>query len=135
VLQEDYVRISRQKLNPLHSSGRPYQPSERSSVKQHPSRRHGYSIRTPISIQKLQTVHGCICSDVSATRPYAIQCSTSKRISLADTIMRRQLQPSKQQVYTIRTLSLIRQDVKQICNHLDVRSTRLDANPYYGNCM
>jgi hypothetical protein len=51
------------------------------------------------------------------------QCSTSKRISFADTDMGRQLQSSRRQVYTVHTLSLIRQDVKKNCNHTDVRAT------------
>jgi hypothetical protein len=100
-----------EKLNPFHPSRRPCQPSTHSSVKQHPSGRHGYSVRTLISVQKLQTILGCIYLDVSATRPDPIQCSTSKRISFADTDMGRQLHTSKRQVYTIRMLSLKRQDV------------------------
>jgi hypothetical protein len=62
-------------------------------------------------------------SDVSATCPKAIQCSTSKRISFANTDMGRQLQPSGRQVYTVWTLSLIRQDVEKICNRPNVRVT------------
>jgi len=46
-------------------------------------------------------------------------------IFFAETDMGRQLQPSGQQVYTVRTLSLIRQDVEQICNRLDVKATLL----------
>jgi hypothetical protein len=34
--------------------------------------------RPSICVQKLRTVLGCICPDVSATRPDAFQCSTSK---------------------------------------------------------
>jgi hypothetical protein len=49
--------------------------------------------------------------------------STSKRISFADTDMGRQLQSSGRQVYIVQMLSLIRQDVKKNCNHLDVRAT------------
>jgi hypothetical protein len=116
------------KSDPLHPSGCPCQPSEHSSVKQHPFGRRGYSVRTPISVQKLRTIQGFIHSNVLATCPDDIQCSTSKRISFADTDMGRQLQPFDRQVYTVWTLSLIRQDVEQICN-------RMDASPYYVICM
>jgi hypothetical protein len=37
--------------------------------------------------------------------------------------MGRQLQLSGLQVYTVQTLSLIRQDMEKNCNHLDVRAT------------
>jgi hypothetical protein len=53
----------------------------------------------------------------------ASQCSTSKRIFFADIDMGRQLQPSGRQVYIVRTLSLIRQDVEKNCNCPDVRVT------------
>jgi hypothetical protein len=35
----------------------------------------------------------------------------------------RQLHPSKRQVYTVRMLSLVRQDVEKNCNHPNVRAT------------
>jgi len=73
------------KSDPLHPSGRFSYPSGRSSIKQHRFGRHGYFVRTPISVQKLQTVQGYIRSDFSATRPDAIQCSKSKKISFAET--------------------------------------------------
>jgi len=99
----------------------------------HPSRWRGYYVWTFISqATSVQTAwlfrQSCIHSDVSATRPNSIQCSTSKRISFADIDMGRQLQLSGQQVYTVRTQSLIKQDVEQICNSPD-------ASPYYGNCV
>jgi hypothetical protein len=53
----------------------------------------------------------------------ASQCSTSKRISFADTDMGRHLQQFGCQVYTVRTLSLIRQDVEKNCNGSDIRAT------------
>jgi len=84
-----------------------------------------FFVQTPISVQKLRTVQGCIRSDVSATRPDVIQCSTSKMISFADTDMGRQLQPSGRQVYTVQTLSLIRQDEEQICNRPNVKASGL----------
>jgi hypothetical protein len=56
-------------------------------------------------------------------RSDASQCSTSKRISFAVTNMGRQLQPSRRHVYTVWTLSLIRQDVEKNCNCPDVRAT------------
>jgi hypothetical protein len=59
------------------------------------------SVWTPISVQKLRTVQGCIRLDVSATRLDAIQCSTSKMISLADTDLGKQLQTSGRQVYIV----------------------------------
>jgi hypothetical protein len=49
--------------------------------------------------------------------------------------MGRQLQPCRWQVYIVRTLSLIRQDVEQICNRPDAGLHRPDANPYYENCV
>jgi hypothetical protein len=100
----------------------------------------------------LSTVQACIRPDVSATRPNALQssrrilrssasvrttwqyhlvanqCSIRKRISFADIDMGRQLQPPGRQVYIVRTLSLIRQDMEKNYN-------RLDASPYYGNYM
>jgi hypothetical protein len=53
----------------------------------------------------------------------ASQCPTSKRISFVDTDMGGQLQPSGRQVHTVRTLSLIGQDMKKNCNYPDVRVT------------
>jgi len=137
VLQSRFCTYSKsKKLDPKISSGRPCQPSGRLSVKQHPSRWPCYSVRTPIKVQKLRTVQGYIRSDVSATRPNTIQCSTRKRISFSDTDMGRQLQPSGRQVYTVRTLSLMRQDVEKICNRSDDRSTPSGCqSPYYGNCV
>jgi hypothetical protein len=82
VIQEDFVQSSRQwSLSPLHLSGRHGIPSGRSSIKQHSSGRRDLSVQTPICVQKLRTVPSCIHSDVSATRPDAFQCSTSKMIS------------------------------------------------------
>jgi hypothetical protein len=124
-----------EKLNTLHPSERPCQLSGLSSVKRHPSRRHGYSVRTPISVQKLRSVQGCICSDVSTTRLDAIQCSTSKRISFVYTDMGRQLQPSRRQVYTVQTLSLIRQDVEQICNRPEVKTTPSERLSLLWKCV
>jgi len=95
----------------------------------------------------VSTIQACIRLDISATRSDALQSFrriqrssasvrtmwqhrldasqylTSKRISFPDTDMGRQLQPSEHQVYTIRTLSLIRQDVEKNCNRSDVRVT------------
>jgi len=130
VLQEDSVQNPRQwSSNPLHPFERRGILFGRSSVKQHPSRRWDLSTRTPICIQKLQTVPGCIHSDVlathpnvSATRPNAFQCSTSKRISFPNTDIGRQLQPSEQHSYSVWTLSLIRQDVQKSCNPPDAQS-------------
>jgi hypothetical protein len=56
-------------------------------------------------------------------RSDASRCSTSKRISFADTDMGRQLQPSGHQVYTVRMLSLIRQEVEKNSNRPDVKAT------------
>jgi len=47
------------------------------------------------SLYKLRTVLDCILPDVSATRPDAFQCSTSKNISFQNTNMGRQLQLSE----------------------------------------
>jgi len=73
-------------------------------------------------VQKLQTVLSCIHPNVSATRPNAFQCSTSKRISFPNTDIGRQLQPSEQHSYSVWTLSLIRQDVQKSCNPPDAQS-------------
>jgi hypothetical protein len=124
VLQSRFCTDSKsENSDPKILSGRPYQPSGRSSLKQHLSERRSYSVRTPICVQKIQTVQGCIHSDVSTTRPNAIQYSTSKRTSFVDTNMGRQLQPFGRQVYIVRTLSLVRQDVEKICNRSDGRNT------------
>jgi hypothetical protein len=96
---------------------------------------------------ELRTIQSSICPDVMVTRPDALQSSrrihrlsasvrttwqyrpdTSQslrriRFSFADTDMGRQLRLSGRQVYTIRTPSLIRQDVGKNCNHPDVRVT------------
>jgi hypothetical protein len=53
----------------------------------------------------------------------AHQCSTRNWISFSDTDMGKQLQPSGCQVYTVQTLSLIRQDMEKNCNRPDVRAT------------
>jgi hypothetical protein len=92
-------------------------------IQQHLSGRHGNTVRTPISVQKFQIVQGCICPDVSATRPNAHQCSTRNLISFSDTDMERQLHTSGRQVYIVWALSLIRQDVEKNCNRSDVRAT------------
>jgi hypothetical protein len=95
VLQKDYVQNPRQwSSSPLHQSRRRGIPSGLSLVNQHPSGRRELSVRTPIYVQKLRTVLGCIRSDVSATRPDAIKCLTSKMISFPNIDMGRQLQPS-----------------------------------------
>jgi hypothetical protein len=88
----------------------------------------------------MSTVQACIHPDVTVTCPDALQssrrilhssasvwmtwqyhpdanqCLASKRISFTDTDIGRQLQPSRHQVYTVRMLSLIRQDVGKNCN-------------------
>jgi hypothetical protein len=82
MLQEDSVHNSRQcSSSPLHPSRSRDISSGRSFVKHHPSRRRELSVRTPFCVQKLRTVPSCIRPDVSTTRPDALQCSTSKRIS------------------------------------------------------
>jgi len=80
------------KFSLLHPFGRCDIPSGRSSIKNHLSKRRELSVRNPISVQKLQTVQGCIRSDVSATHPDVIQCSTSNRVSVLDTVMGRRMQ-------------------------------------------
>lgn len=50
---------------------------------QHPSRRRDLSIQTPISVQKLQTVQGCIRLDVMANRSEALQSSRRSQCSSA----------------------------------------------------
>jgi hypothetical protein len=115
--------------------------------KQHPSGCGGNTVHTPISVEKLRGIQGFIRPNVMATcpdalqsskriqrssasvrttlqyRPDAFQFSTSKRISFADTDMGRQLQLSGRQVYTVRTLSLIRQDMEKNYNRPDVKET------------
>jgi hypothetical protein len=54
------------------------------------------------------------------------------RISFSDTDMGRQLHPSGRQGNTVRTLSLIRQDVEKNCNYSDDRTTPSGYSPYYG---
>jgi hypothetical protein len=128
VLQEDSVQKSRQwSSSPLHLSGRCGIPYWRSSIMQHPSGWCDLSPQTPICVQKLRTVSGYIHSDVLATRPDALKCSRSKRISFPNTNMRRQLQPSRRRGYSVWTLSLIRQDVQKIYNHSDVSLHYPDA--------
>jgi hypothetical protein len=78
-------------------------------------------------VQDLLIFPGCIRSDVSATRPDTIQCSTSKRISFPNTDMGRQLQPFERRGYSVRTLSFIRQDLQKICNRPDASLYCLDA--------
>jgi hypothetical protein len=128
--------LNQKKLDPKLLSGWSNHASGRPSV----SRR--------FELFKLASVRMCACirPNVLATRPNALQssrkiqrssasvrttwqyrpdisqCLTSKRISFADTDMGRQLQPSIRQVYTVWTLSLIRQDVEKNCNHPDVRA-------------
>jgi hypothetical protein len=97
---------------------RPLHPSWRSSIMHHPSRRE-LSIRTPFCVQKLRTVPGCICPDISATRPDTFQCLTSKRISFPNTYMGRQLQPSGIRGFFVQTLSLIRKVTQKTFNRPD----------------
>jgi hypothetical protein len=67
------------------------------------------------------------------TRPNALQSSTKIRFSFADSYMGRELHLSGRQGYTIRTRSLLWQDVQKNCNRLDVRATSSELGPYYGN--
>jgi len=121
MLQEDSVHNSRQcSSSPLHPSRSRDISSGLSFVKHHPSRRRELSFRTPFCVQKLRTVPSCIRPDVSTTRPDALQCSTSKRISFPITDMGRQLQPSRRRGYSIPTLSLIRQVMQKTFNRPDV---------------
>jgi hypothetical protein len=130
MLQEDSVQNLRQwSSSPLHPSGQRGISSGRSSVKQHLSGRQEISVRTPVCVQKLQTVPGCIRSDVSVTRPHAFQYLTSKMISFLNTDMGRQLQPFGRRGYSVWMLSLIRQDVKKIYNCLDISLHSPDAQP------
>jgi len=112
VLQEDSMRNSRQCCSSLL----------------HPSGWRELSVRTPICIQKLWTVIGCIRPDVSATRPDALQCSTSKMISFQNTDMERQLQLFGRCSVPVRMLSLIRQVIHKTFNHSNVRLHCPDAH-------
>jgi hypothetical protein len=47
----------------------------------------------------------------------------------------KQLHPSGQQGNTVLTLSLIRQDMEENCNRLDIRATPCGRGPYYGIYM
>jgi hypothetical protein len=101
---------------PSHASGHP------STVQAciHPD----VSVTCPDALQSFRRIQRSSVS-VQTTWQYrsdSIQCS-SKMISFADTDMGRQLQLSGRQVYTVRTLSLIRQDVEKNCNRSDVRAT------------
>jgi hypothetical protein len=89
-------------------------------------------VQTPISVQKFLTVQGCIRPDIAATRPDAHQCLTRNQISFSNTDMGRQLHMSGHQVYTVWTLSLIRQDVEKNCNCSDIEATSSGCDPYYG---
>lgn len=51
------------------------------------------SVRTPISVKKLRTIQGYICSDVTTTCPDALQILTRISFSFVDTYMGRQLHP------------------------------------------
>jgi hypothetical protein len=132
-----------EKSDPMFSSGRPSKASGCSSV----SDIRSDDMVIPSRHPSMSTVQACICLDVAETCPNAFQsskriqhssafvemmwqyrldasqCSTSKRISFADPDMGKQLQPSERQVYTIWTLSLIRQDVEKNCNRPDIRAT------------
>jgi hypothetical protein len=70
-----------------------------------------------------QEAEGCICPDVMATHPGALQSSRRIRFSFEDTYMGRQLHPLGRQGNTIRTRSLIRQYMEKNCNRLDVKAT------------
>jgi hypothetical protein len=80
-----------------------------------PSRQPSHASGRP-SVFRIRTVQGYICPDVMATRPDAHKSSTGNRISFSDTYMGRQLHSSRRQGNTVRTLSLIRQDVEKNCN-------------------
>jgi hypothetical protein len=108
--------------------------------KHHPSKWKELFVQMSLYVQKLQTVLGCIRSDVSATRPDAFQWSISKMISFQNTDKERQLKPSERCGYSVRTLSLIRQAMQKTFNRPDVRlhgpDVRLhgpDAQALYGN--
>jgi hypothetical protein len=84
-------------------------------------------IRTPI-----QTIQGCIRPYVTATHSDTHQSSTRNPIFFSHTNMGRQLHPSGRQGNTVRTLSLIRQDVEKNCNRPNNRATPFERDPYYG---
>jgi hypothetical protein len=83
--------------------------------------------KTLCKIQNSVVQFPYIRPDVSATRPDAFQCSTSKRISFQNTDMGRQLQLFERCGYYVWTLSLIRQVVQKKFNSPDVRLHGLDA--------
>jgi len=117
-LQEDSVQNSNQSVQfpCIRLDDVVFYPDAHLS-KHHPSGRQELSVRTSHCVQKLLIVQGCIRLNVIANRPttiqslrriqyssasvrttwqyrpYAIQCSTSNRISVLDTDMGRQLQP------------------------------------------
>jgi hypothetical protein len=95
--------------------------------KHHPSGRRELSVWMFLCVQKLRTVLNCIRPNILATRLDAFHYSTSKRISLQNTDMGRQLQPSGRRGYSVQTLSLIRQVVQKTFNRLNVRLHGLDA--------
>jgi len=94
------------KLDPKFLSGRPSHVSERPSVSRSFIQFKIASVRTTWQY-----------------RPDANQSSRRIRFSFSDTNMGRQLHASGRQVYTVRTSSLIRQDVKRNCNRSDVKAT------------
>jgi hypothetical protein len=100
---------------------------------QHSSGRRGNTVWTPISVHKFWTIQGCIHPDVLATCTDVHQCSIRNQISFTDTDIGRQLHPFGRQVYTVQTLSLIRQDVEKNCNRPDVRATPSGHQSYYRN--
>jgi hypothetical protein len=103
--------------DPLYTSERHGIPFGHSSVKHHPFGRWELFIPTSLCVQKLRTIPGCICSDVSVTRLDAFRCLTSKGISFQNTNMGRQQLPSGQYSVLFQTLSLIRQVVLKKFNH------------------
>jgi hypothetical protein len=75
---------------------------------QHPSGRRELSVRMPINVQKLRIVRVCICSDVIANRPDALQSS-------------RRFQCSSE---TVRTMWLYRPDSIQCLTSIGVSASR-----------
>jgi len=77
--QEGYFRSSRKILCRFQFRAVGSQDSIRTALsrvrtlisQQHPSGWRGNTIRTPISVEKLQIVQGCIRPDIMATRPDA----------------------------------------------------------------
>jgi len=67
--------------------------------KHHPSGRRELSIWTFLYVENLRTVLGSIRLDVSAARPDAFQCSTTKRTLFQNTNMGRLLQLSRRCVF------------------------------------